>query len=352
MHHGKKTGQGGLEFFNKSISTRAAKHLSMEADLNKALERGEFFLDYQPRLGLEDLRVEAVEALLRWKHPQRGLVAPDEFIPLAEQNGLIGEIGDWVLREACAQVRRWRDAGAPRWQVAVNVSGVQFRDGTLASRVSRAVEAAGIESRMIELEFTEGALIEYSAAVNKAVKSLKELGVATALDDFGTGYSSLSYLRHFPIDTLKIDRDSCATSSRRAAAMRRWSTPSSPWRRAWDWPRWRRASKPKPSGNTSRPATRIRFKASCSAGRWRSRIWNVGTPTGCTPASWPPRVWHRPQAPRASPKAARTGGRSRRIITRTGSMVWFAARPLRCPIRRGPEPGPARTGGRTGDSDI
>ncbi|MHB8474909.1 MAG: putative bifunctional diguanylate cyclase/phosphodiesterase [Steroidobacteraceae bacterium] len=206
MHHGKKTGHGGLEFFSKSISTRAARHLSMEADLRKAVERGEFTLNYQPRLGLKDLRVEAVEALLRWRHPQRGSVAPDEFIPLAEQTGLIVEIGDWVLREACAQARRWRDAGGPGWQVAVNVSGVQFRDGSLVSRVERAVDAAGIDSRMIELEFTEGALIEYSAAVNKAVKSLKELGVATALDDFGTGYSSLSYLRHFPIDTLKIDR--------------------------------------------------------------------------------------------------------------------------------------------------
>jgi len=206
MHHGKKTGHGGLEFFNKSISTRAARHLSMEADLRKAVERGEFTLNYQPRLALKDLRVEAVEALLRWRHPQRGFVAPDEFIPLAEQTGLIVEIGDWVLREACAQARRWRDAGGPGWQVAVNVSGVQFRDGSLVSRVAHAVGAAGIDSRMIELEFTEGALIEYSAAVNKAVKSLKELGVATALDDFGTGYSSLSYLRHFPIDTLKIDR--------------------------------------------------------------------------------------------------------------------------------------------------
>jgi diguanylate cyclase (GGDEF)-like protein len=206
MHHGKKSGHGGLEFFNKAISTRAAKHLSMEADLRKALERGEFTLNYQPRLALKDLRVEAVEALLRWRHPQRGFVAPDEFIPLAEQSGLIVEIGDWVLREASAQVRRWRDAGEPNWQVAVNVSGVQFRDGSLVSRVSRAIDAAGIESRMIELEFTEGALIEYSTAVSKAVKSLKELGVATALDDFGTGYSSLSYLRHFPIDTLKIDR--------------------------------------------------------------------------------------------------------------------------------------------------
>jgi diguanylate cyclase len=206
MHHAKKSGQGGLEFFNKSISTRAAKHLSMETDLRKALERDELTLNYQPRLALKDLRVEGVEALLRWRHPQRGWVAPAEFIPLAEQNGLIVEIGDWVLREASAQVRRWRDAGGPGWQVAVNVSGVQFRDGSLVSRVSRAIDAAGIDSRMIELEFTEGALIEYSTAVSKAVKSLKGLGVATALDDFGTGYSSLSYLRHFPIDTLKIDR--------------------------------------------------------------------------------------------------------------------------------------------------
>jgi diguanylate cyclase (GGDEF)-like protein len=205
LHHGKKAGQRGLEFFNKSISTRAARHLSMEADLRKALERKELTLYYQPRLALKDLRVEAVEALLRWKHPQRGFVAPDEFIPLAEQNGMIVDIGDWVLREACAQARRWHDAGAA-WQVAVNVSGVQFRDGSLVSRVSRAIDAAGIESRMIELEFTEGALIEYSTAVSKAVTSLKALGVATALDDFGTGYSSLSYLRHFPIDTLKIDR--------------------------------------------------------------------------------------------------------------------------------------------------
>jgi diguanylate cyclase len=206
MHHSKKAGHGGLEFFKQSISTRAAKHLSMEADLRKALDRGEFTLNYQPRLGIEDMRVEAVEALLRWWHPQRGFVSPDEFIPLAEQSGLIVEMGDWVLREACAQARRWRDAGGPGWQVAVNVSGVQFRDGSLVERVSRAIHAAGIEPRMIELEFTEGALIEYSAAVSKAVKSLKDLGVATALDDFGTGYSSLSYLRHFPIDTLKIDR--------------------------------------------------------------------------------------------------------------------------------------------------
>jgi diguanylate cyclase (GGDEF)-like protein len=206
LHHGKKTGQGRMEIFKKSISTRAAKRLSLEADLSKALERREFILHYQPRLALKDLRVETVEALLRWAHPQRGFVPPDEFIPLAEQSGLIHEIGDWVLREACVQVRRWRDAGAPAWQVAVNVSGVQFRDDGLARRIINAVDFAGIDARMIELEFTEGALIEYSSAVSKAVKSLRELGMSMALDDFGTGYSSMSYLRHFALDTLKIDR--------------------------------------------------------------------------------------------------------------------------------------------------
>jgi len=206
MHHGKKINRGGVSFFNKAISTRAAKYLSLEADLRKAIERGEFRLHYQPRLALHDLKVEAVEALLRWPHPQRGLVSPDEFIPLAERSGLIVEIGDWVLREACAQACRWRSAGGSDWQVAVNVSGVQFRDGTLVSRVSRAIAAAGIDSKVVEIELTEGTLIENSSVVSKAVSSLKDLGVSIALDDFGTGYSSLSYLRHFAIDTLKIDR--------------------------------------------------------------------------------------------------------------------------------------------------
>jgi predicted signal transduction protein with EAL and GGDEF domain len=206
MHHAQKSHRSGMEFFKKSISARAAKRMSLEADLRKAVERRELSLSFQPRLSLEDLQVGAVEALLRWSHPQRGMVPPDEFISLAEQSGLIVEIGDWVLREACAQVRRWRDAGTNIWQVAVNVSGVQFRDGSLVRRVTDAIAAAGIDARMIELEFTEGALIEYSTAVSKAVNALKELGVTTALDDFGTGYSSMSYLRHFPVDTLKIDR--------------------------------------------------------------------------------------------------------------------------------------------------
>ena len=206
MHHAKKAHVGGIEFFKKSISTRAAKRMSLESHLRKAVERQEFVLHYQPRLSLETMQVEAVEALLRWPHPQRGLVPPDEFIPIAEQSGLIVEIGDWVLREACAQAKRWHDLDTSSWQVAVNVSGVQFRDGSLVRRVKDAIASAGIDPRAIELEFTEGALIEYSSAVSKAVTSLKELGVATALDDFGTGYSSMSYLRHFPVDTLKIDR--------------------------------------------------------------------------------------------------------------------------------------------------
>jgi EAL domain-containing protein (putative c-di-GMP-specific phosphodiesterase class I) len=218
MHHAKKAHQGGMEVFKKSISTRAAKRMSLEADLRKAVERQEFSLSFQPRLSIKDLQVQAVEALLRWSHPARGLVPPDEFIPVAEQSGMIIEIGDWVLREACAQVKRWRSSDTTPWQVAVNVSGVQFRDGSLVRRVESAIAAAGIDSRMIELEFTEGALIEYSSAVGKAVKSLKELGVATALDDFGTGYCSLSYLRHFPVDTLKIDRAFVRDIASRSAA--------------------------------------------------------------------------------------------------------------------------------------
>jgi len=172
-----------------------------------------------------------------------------------------------VLREACAQTRRWQDAGGHGWQVAVNVSGVQFRDGSLVERVSRAIHAAGIEPRMIELEFTEGALIEYSAAVSKAVKSLKELGVATALDDFGTGYSSLSYLRIFPSTPSRSIGYSCVTSSRAVAATRRWWMPSSPWPRVSDWLRWQRAWKPRRNGTTSNPGMQIRFKDSCFAGR-------------------------------------------------------------------------------------
>jgi diguanylate cyclase (GGDEF)-like protein len=206
MHHSKKAGQGGIEFFKQSISARAAKHLSLETDMRKALDRGEFSLVYQPRLGMKDLRVEAVEALLRWRHPMRGLVAPDEFIPVAEQSGQIVEMGEWVLHEACAQVRRWRTQGGPDWQMAVNVSGVQFRDGSLVQRVSGAIDAAGIDAHMVELEFTESALIEHSSVVGKAVRALKDLGLSIAIDDFGIGYSSLSYLRHFPIDILKIDR--------------------------------------------------------------------------------------------------------------------------------------------------
>jgi predicted signal transduction protein with EAL and GGDEF domain len=282
MHHGKKTGQGGMEFFNKSISTRAAKRLSLEADLGKALERGEFSLNYQPRLALKDLRVEAVEALVRWSHPQRGLVPPDEFIPLAEQSRLIVDIGDWVLREACAQVRRWRDAGAPEWQVAVNVSGVEFRDGSLVRRVESAIESAGIDAGMIELEFTEGALIEHSSAVSQAVKSLKELGVATALDDFGTGYSSMSYLRYFPVDTLKIDRA--------FVRERLWWMRSSRWRRALVSRRSPKEWKRKDSGNTCGIAMRTRYRVSCSAARWQSPIWSAGIPIGCIRTSCEPRA--------------------------------------------------------------
>jgi len=206
MYEAKNAGGDGVRSFTPEMNARVLAEVEVEADLRRGLKNGEFELHYQPVFSLHSGEVTSFEALLRWPHPQRGLVPPDEFIPIAEQSGLIVEIGDWVLREACSQAKRWHDLDTSSWQVAVNVSGVQFRDGSLVRRVEDAITSAGINPRMIELEFTEGALIEYSSAVSKAVTALKELGVATALDDFGTGYSSMSYLRHFPVDTLKIDR--------------------------------------------------------------------------------------------------------------------------------------------------
>jgi len=233
MHHGKKTGHGGLEFFNKAISTRAARHLSMEADLRKAVERGEFTLNYQPRLGLRDLRVEAVEALLRWRHPQRGFVAPDEFIPIAEQTGLIVEIGDWVLREACAQARRWRDAGGPGLasrseRVGRAVSRRQPGVARVARRRCRGdrftLDRTGIHRRRFDRTLGRG---EQGGQVAQGARGGHGAGRFRHRLQFIVLPAALS-------DRHAQDRSSLRArpSRRRPAAMRRWSTRLSPWRRA------------------------------------------------------------------------------------------------------------------------
>jgi EAL domain-containing protein (putative c-di-GMP-specific phosphodiesterase class I) len=163
-------------------------------------------LHYQPQLNLKTGRIFAAESLLRWQHPQRGLIAPADFIPLAEETGLIVPIGDWVLSEACRQNRAWQDAGLPPMVVSVNVSARQFKERNWASRVAAALEESGLEARYLELELTESLIMQDVGSAIATMHELEALGVHLAIDDFGTGYSSLSALKSFPVRRLKIDR--------------------------------------------------------------------------------------------------------------------------------------------------
>ncbi len=175
---------------------------ALQIDLRKAVAGGQFEVFYQPLINLRENSVRCFEALLRWNHPARGLVTPADFIPLAEETGLIVPIGEWALRQCCAEAAKW-PAGI---KVAVNLSPVQFRDGGLVATVEAAIAAAGIAASRLELEITEAVLLENSEASLAALHQLRALGVGIAMDDFGTGYSSLSYLRSFPFDKIKIDR--------------------------------------------------------------------------------------------------------------------------------------------------
>ena len=187
------------------MQAEARDRLELEADLAQALERNQFVLDYQPTFDLRTMQVLRAEALIRWRHPIRGIVGPDAFIPLAEQSGLISAIGRWVLREACRQLAEWQRAGYAVG-VTVNVSGYQLdRDG-FSIDVAQALADSGVAASLLTLEITETALMHDVQAAARRLRELKELGVRIAIDDFGTGYSSLAYLSRFPVDTLKIDR--------------------------------------------------------------------------------------------------------------------------------------------------
>ena len=178
----------------------------IEADLARALDRGELLLDYQPQVDARTGRVAAVEALLRWRHPRLGLISPAVFIPAAERTGLIVPIGDWVLRAACLQSRRWLDAGLAPVRMAVNLSARQFSDAQLARRVEEALDGAGLEPPDLELEITESMMARDPDAAARIVRALRASGVRLMIDDFGTGYSSLASLKRFPVDGLKLDR--------------------------------------------------------------------------------------------------------------------------------------------------
>ena len=206
MYHAKDSGRNNYQFFKPDMNQRALERQSLEVDLRHALEKGEFVLHYQPKMSLETRAITGVEALIRWRHPQRGLVPPAQFIPVAEECGLIVPIGRWVLLEACRQTRAWMDAGLPRIRIAVNVSTVELRAIDFVAAVRAILTETGLEPHFLELELTETFLTQDAKATAAVLQALKDLGVSLALDDFGTGYSSLSHLKRFPIDTLKIDR--------------------------------------------------------------------------------------------------------------------------------------------------
>ena len=206
LNQAKSAGGGRHHFWQTHMSVAVRKRLDMESDLRKALERGELQLYYQPQLNLAGGQVNGVEALIRWQHPQRGLVSPADFIPLAEDTGLIGPIGEWVLREACRQNRLWQSHGLPPLRMAVNVSGHQLGAPEFVDMVARALQETGHAPQRLELEITETTLMRNLDESAQVLSRLRALGVRLSIDDFGTGYSSLGYLKHLPVQTVKIDR--------------------------------------------------------------------------------------------------------------------------------------------------
>ena len=206
MYIAKRGSPGRFEFFNSAMNEAAVKRFAIEGRLRGALERGELYLVYQPQFDVRTGGVSGMEALLRWSSDEFGAVPPSDFIPVAEETGLILGIGDWVLRTACRQASAWRDEGLPVVRMAVNVSGQQFSLKDFSSRVAALIEETGIEASMLELEITESIVMADEETSERTFAQLKALGVSLAIDDFGTGYSSFGRLRYFSVNRLKIDR--------------------------------------------------------------------------------------------------------------------------------------------------
>ncbi|HET7032323.1 MAG TPA: EAL domain-containing protein, partial [Casimicrobiaceae bacterium] len=205
MYHAKESGRGNYQFFSAQLTERVSRRLSTETNLRRALERGEFSVHYQPLMNLALGRVDGAEALLRWPQQDERLVSPVEFIPIAEETGLIVPLGEWVLLEACAQAQAWQ-ALHPGLRIAVNLSARQFRQKNLIGMIEQVLGESRLHPSLLELELTEGMLMHNVEEATHILARLDEIGVRLAIDDFGTGYSSLSYLKRFPIHTLKIDR--------------------------------------------------------------------------------------------------------------------------------------------------
>lgn len=222
MYRAKQQGKNRFQLYASEMNVQAFDQLVLVNDLYKALERGEFLLHYQPQVNLQTGQIVAIEALIRWQHPQRGLVSPDQFIAIAEETGQIGAIGEWVIQTACAQNRMWQRLGLPPVRIAVNLSGQQFQQKNLATSIAQILSKTGLEPHCLEIEITESIAMQDLPLTIAVLQELQGMGVYISLDDFGTGYSSLATLKLFPLHTLKIDREfikDLATSSKDAAVI-------------------------------------------------------------------------------------------------------------------------------------
>ncbi|MCW9014554.1 MAG: EAL domain-containing protein [Gammaproteobacteria bacterium] len=206
MYHVKDNGKDGYKFYADNMNELYSRHLSLENDMRRALQNDQFVIYYQPQINVETNEVFAMEALIRWQHPERGLISPTEFIALAEETGLIQPIGDWVLRNACAELKRWRNAGLTSVRVAINLSSCQLEQDNIVDTIFELLRSHDIPGDMLEIEITENVLMKDIENGIFKLNQLSDYGIKIAIDDFGTGYSSLNYLKKLPIDTLKIDR--------------------------------------------------------------------------------------------------------------------------------------------------
>ena len=206
MYHAKNNGKNNYQYYSSTMNAMGLERLTLESELRKALKSDELVVYYQPQIDIHNGKITGAEALVRWKHPKHGLVAPDYFIPLAEEMGVVVELGDRILHEACQQVKQWHDKGLTLDKIAVNLSSLQFSQPNLIGAIQRTLSDTGLPAKHLELELTESIIMKNLEATIKVLEELKDMGISISVDDFGTGYSSLNYLKRFPLDELKIDK--------------------------------------------------------------------------------------------------------------------------------------------------
>jgi PleD family two-component response regulator/EAL domain-containing protein (putative c-di-GMP-specific phosphodiesterase class I) len=271
MYHAKNCGKNNAKLYSSSLTMQIMSHVKLEVGLRRALQNDELYLLYQPQLDVRSNEIVGVEALVRWRHAERGIVSPTEFIPLAEETGLIVPIGEWVLRTACIQARDWQKLAGRPVRMAVNLSAKQFKDENLSQIVMSALHDTGLDPRLLELELTEGTLMDDAKATLATLEQLRGIGVYLSIDDFGTGYSSMNYLKRFDVRALKIDRSASSAACRRIPKTPPSRAPSSPWHTGSRWWWWRKGWRPTSSWCCWRSMAAIWCRGFIWGGRRRRR---------------------------------------------------------------------------------